>query len=173
VNLGGALVALLSDPTYGIPLVLAVGITAGVSWWAQWRTGSPPSTAATPAPEFWRIQIDSRAYFTLREGRYLVAVDGLGRRLGSVLNEKFHVKLGRDKNLSAPAVDAALPSSLTLRSIIGHLNRAYGTAYWAEHPGWLAERWPWLQRQNRRRAARNFALVVDDLAEAIPALEGR
>ncbi|MGI0156147.1 MAG: hypothetical protein ACREDE_08495, partial [Thermoplasmata archaeon] len=76
MNIGGALVALVADASYGLPLLIALGITVGVAWWSRRRTSELPLLLPTEAPEYWRIQIDSRAYFTLQQGRYLVAVDG-------------------------------------------------------------------------------------------------
>jgi len=172
VGIEAALVAFLSDPTYGIPLLIAALLTLALAWWALSRTDVPPPLLPGVAPEFWRIQIDSRAYYTLDRGEYLVAVDALGRRLGAVVDEKFHLKIGRKADRDAPYVDAALPSPLTLRDLIGDLSRAYYSAYWAEQPGWLAARWPWLHRRAQRRAAREFRRVTDEIARALPALEG-
>jgi hypothetical protein len=171
VDVTSALASLVTDPSYGIPLVIAAALTATLAWWSLWRTAELPPMAASPAPEFWRIQMDSRAYYTLGRGEYLVAVDALGRRLGTVVSDKFHVKIGRKADLDAPAVDHALPAPLTLRSLVADLSRAYYAAFWAEQPGWLASRWPWLHRRNRRRAAREFRHVTDELARALPALE--
>jgi hypothetical protein len=171
VGVETALAALLSDPSFGIPLLLAVALTAALAWWSWVRTAEPPPMLPGAAPEYWRIQVDSRAYFTLGRGEYLVAVDALGRQLGSVVMDKFHVKIGRRAELDAPAVDRALPAPMTLRALVGELSRAYYSAFWAEQPGWLAARWPWLQRRNQRRAARDFRRITDALSRAMPALE--
>jgi|SRR5580658_5353584 hypothetical protein len=170
-GLEGALIAFLSDPTYGIPLLIAAVLTLAVSWWSLSRTATPPPLLPGVAPEFWRIQMDSRAYYTLERGEYLVAVDALGRRLGGVVDQKFHIKIGHRADLDAPSVDRVLPSPLTLRSLVSDLSRAYYSAYWAEEPGWLSGRWPWLHRRVQRRAARDFRRVTDEIARALPALE--
>jgi hypothetical protein len=173
VNVESAVLALLTDPTFGIPLVVAAGLTAGMAWWAAHRTSGAPTTGAGLPPELWRIQMDSRAYYTLQEGQYLVAVDGLGRRLGEVVKERYHIEIGQKQQLDQPGVDRILPAPLTLRSLVHDLSRAYYSAFWAEQPGWLAARWPWLRRRSRRRAARDFRRVTAELAQALPALEGR
>ncbi|MGA8543324.1 MAG: hypothetical protein WB947_07315 [Thermoplasmata archaeon] len=171
MNVESSVLALLTDPSYGIPLVVAVGLTGAMAWWSQLRTANPPKMAPSLPPELWRIQIDSRAFFTLQEGKYLVAVDGLGRRLGTVVNNRFHVQIGQKRDLDAPAVDHALPAPLTLRGLVADLSRAYYSAFWAEQPGWLAGRWAWLRRRNQRRAARDFRRITAELAQALPALE--
>jgi hypothetical protein len=171
VDFFGGAAALLSDPSYGVPLVLAAALSAALAWWSLVRTSDPPTLSTSAAPEYWRIQIDSRAYVTLERGEYLVAVDALGRRLGSIVSEKFHLKIGRKDDLDAPAVDRVLPAPITLRGLVADLSRAYYSAFWAEEPGWLASRWPWWHRHEQRRAARDFRRVTDALARAIPALE--
>jgi hypothetical protein len=171
VSLESVAIDLFLDPTYGIPLLIAIGGTAGVSWWSQRRSAELPPLLPGSAPEFWRIRIDSRAYFTLQQGRYLVAVDGLGRRLGELARDKFHIRIGRKIELERSSADPVLPRPLTLRGIVDDLSRAYFSAFTAEEPGWLALRWPWLRRRQQRRAARDFAIVTAELAIALPALE--
>ena len=173
VSLEGAMVAFLTDTTFGIPLLITAVLTAVFIWWSLGRTAAPPPMLPGAAPEFWRIQTDSRAYFTLDRGEYLVAVDALGRRLGSVVSERYHLLIGRKGDLESPTVDRVLPTPMTLKGLVNDLSRAYYSAYWSEEPGWLATRWTWLQRRNRRRAARDFGRVTDELLLAIPALEAR
>ncbi|MGI0070971.1 MAG: hypothetical protein ACRECT_02710 [Thermoplasmata archaeon] len=172
VDLLGGIAAIFTDPTFGIPLVLAVALTAGALRWAQVRSRPAPELRPGSAPEFWRIQIDSRAYVRLREGKYLVAVDGLGRRLGTLLKSKYAVAILEPGQLNSAAANRVLPHPMTLKSIVRHLTRAYSSAFFAEEPGWLVRQSNWWQRRVERRAARDFALVVDDLSRAIPALEG-
>jgi hypothetical protein len=173
VDVIGAVAAVLSDPSYGIPLLVAVAWVVVLGWWARARSSAPPSMVPRGAPEYWRIQPDSRAFFTLERGEYLVAVDALGRRLGSLVNEKYHLLIGQRADLDAPAVDRVLPAPLTLRGLVRDLGRAYTSAFWAEQPGWLAMRWTWLRRRHQRRAARDFRRVTDELAQAIPLLEAQ
>jgi hypothetical protein len=172
VNLSAALFALVTDPTYGIPLLIAVGLTVSVAWWSRLRTAEIPPMSPTHAPEFWRIQLDSRAYFTLQRGQYLVAVDGLGRRLATVVREKFHLQIGNRSELDSPQVDRLLPRPLTLRALVEDLTKAYFSAFWAEDPGWVARRWEWWHRRQQRRAARDFARVTGELDLAFAVLEG-
>jgi len=172
VSFTSGIVGFLTDPTFGIPFLLVGVITAGLAWWVLIRTAPLPDLGPTPPPEYWRIQPDSRAFVTLQRGQYLVAVDGLGRRLGTVVRERFHVRIAQKPELDSPAVDRLLPSPLTLRSLVRDLSRAYYSAFRAEQPGWVAQRWPWLQRRNTRRASRDFRRITDLLSLALPALEG-
>jgi hypothetical protein len=171
LNLGSGVIALFTDPTYGIPLVVALGLAVAVGWWSRARTAALPSMTPGSAPEIWRMQLDALAYFNLQEGRYLAAVDGLGRRLGVVVRDRFHVQIAHPSELDASSVDELLPHPLTLRGLVQDLRRAYNSAAWAEEPGWLTARWPWLKRRQERRARKDFTLLTTRISAALSALE--
>ncbi|MGI0128574.1 MAG: hypothetical protein ACREEC_00195, partial [Thermoplasmata archaeon] len=84
-----------------------------------------------------------------------------------------HLRIDISTDLHSAAVDHVLPRPLTLRGLVADLTRAYYSAFWAEEPGWLAQRWSWLHHRDERRAARDFVRVTHALSLALPALEAK
>jgi hypothetical protein len=171
MNWGTALVGVFTDPTYGIPLTIAIGLTVGVGWWARVRAAPLPSMDPNPPPAVWRLQLDALVYANLSEGRYSAAVDGLGRCLAVAIRDRFRVPLAEVRGMDTEPVDRVLPRQLTLQGLFKDLNRAYTSAAWAEQPGWLAARWGWLSRRQQRRAARDFAVLTKGVTSALDAFE--
>jgi hypothetical protein len=171
MSIGTALLAVLTDPTYGIPLVVAIALTAGVGWWSLQRMSSPPTMRPPPGPEVWRMQLDALVYASLSQGRYSAAVDGLGRCLAVAVRNRFHVNITRPEEFNDPELIRVLPGPLTIEVLVRDLNRAYTSATWAEESSWLARRWRWLQRRQQRRAARDFAVLTHAVTTALTAFE--
>jgi len=165
-----ALRAVFTDPTYGIPLVIAVALTFLVGVWSLRRTAALPPLAAASAPETWRLQLDALVYSNLAEGRYSAAIDALGRCLAVCVRDRFRVPIGDPAALDDPDANRLLPPPMTLRGLVKEINRAYAAASWAEQSSWLAERWDWLRRRQQRRAARDFAQVSVQVVRALDAL---
>jgi hypothetical protein len=171
MSLVSGLLAIVTDPTYGIPLIGAMALTVAVSYWSWRRTARLPDFGRQGAPETWRLQLDALVYANLSQGRYSAAIDGLGRVLSVEVRERFRVQLGDPNGLDDPEANRLLAPPTTLRSLVNDLNRAYTSAAWAEQPGWLADRWGWLKRRQRRRAARDFAVVTYRVISALAAFE--
>ena len=171
MSVGTALLAVLTDPTYGIPLVVALALTAGVGWWSWTRTSASPTMTPGPGPEVWRLQLDALVYANLSQGRYSAAVDGLGRCLSVAVRDRFNVHMNEPSEFNDPELNRVLPGPLTLEGLVRDLNRAYTSAAWAEESSWLAIRWRWLKRRQQRRAARDFAILTDRVTKALTAFE--
>ncbi len=166
-----ALLGVFTDPTYGIPLAVAIALTIAVAWWSHLRTSALPGMTPGTAPEVWRLQLDALVYSNLSQGRYSAAVDGLGRCLAVAIRDRFHVQINRANDVDSPEINRALPRQLPLQVLIRDLNRAYTSATWAEQPGWLALQWGWLNRRQQRRAARDFAVLTKGVTTALRTLE--
>jgi hypothetical protein len=173
MSLESALLGIFTDPTYGIPLTIAVALTAFAGWWSRLRTVPLPSATLSPPPEVWRHQLDALVYSNLSQGRYSSAVDGLGRCLAVAVRNRFHVQINRGSDGGSSEVDRVLPRQLPLQVLIRDLNRAYTSASWAEQPGWLALRWTWLNRRQQRRAARDFTVLTKHVTTALGAIEAQ
>jgi len=166
-----AFLAFLTDPSFDLPLVLAVVLAVMVGWWVRARTAPLPSMVARPGHEWWNKRPDTVAYVALEQGRYFLALSALWLRLATVVHEHLHVGIDSRHDLDRASMETELPPPLTLRRVVRSLSRAYGSAYRAELPSWLELRWPWLQRRAKRRAERDFDRAVHDVAEALPVLE--
>jgi hypothetical protein len=171
VDLEGVLRALFTDPTYGIPLLVAVALAALVGWWSLKRTAPLPPLALTAPSEAWRLQLDALVYSNLREGRYSAAVDALGRCLAVTVRERFRIPVGEASSADTSEVDRLLPPPTTLRSLFKEINDAYAAAAWAEQKSWWAQRWPWLARRQQRRAVRSFARLSTRVVHLLGVLE--
>ena len=166
-----ALSAFLADPGYAIPLALAVGAALVATVWGYLRRVA----LAPPPPALGRVWWDRRsltlAYLSLQQGRYFLALYILWGRLATIAWQRFHVRIDLARSPDPAAVSRLLSSALTLPRLVEDLTQAYHSAFWAEHPSWLEQQWSWLRRRQQRRAARDFAIAIRDLAEALPALE--
>ncbi len=171
MDLPPALRAIFTDPSYEIPLVIAVVLAIVIGWWTLRRTAPLPTFGTTSAPETWRLQLDALVYANLSEGRYSAAVDALGRCLAVTVRDRFQVHLSEPSELDDPEANRLLPPPMTLRTLVREINRAYTAAAWAEQTGWLARRWSWLRSRQERKAARNFAALSTRVVRALGALE--
>ena len=171
MSLESELVGALTDPTYGIPFVVALGLSVAVGWWSRYRSSPLPAITPGSAPEVWRLQLDALVYSNLTQGRYSAAVDGLGRCLAVAVRDRYKVRMSEPTELDDPEANLALPRPLTLRGLVQELNRAYSAAAWAEDPGWLATRLPWERKRQQRRAARAFAVLTAHVTTALNAFE--
>jgi len=171
MSLLGSLTAIAADPSYGIPLIATIALTAGIGYWSWRRTARLPEFGPGTVPETWRLQLDALVYANLQQGRYSAAIDGLGRVLSLTVREKFHVQLSDANAIDDPEANRLLAPPTTLRTLVRDLNRAYTSAAWAEQPSWLAARWPWLRRRQQRRASRDFAVVTHRVLNALSSLE--
>ncbi len=166
-------VALLSDPTFDLPLVLTGATTAVLVWWSLRRAAPLPSLTPTPLAPPWGYRPESFAFASLEAGRYHRTVFALWHRLAAVARERFRVRIDQPADLRDLAFADALPEPLTPRRLVRSLTRAYASTRRAEQPDWLAERWDWVRRYRDRRASQDFSRVVAELEVALPALEGR
>lgn len=173
MDLGSALNAFFSAPTYGLPLAIAVGVTVALGRWGYSRSASLPSTSPRTHPEWWDQRPDVVACVALEEGRHFLPLYGLWLRLGAVANDRFQVRLDRPAELKRWDATRPLPSPLTPRGLVRDFMRAYYSTYFAETPGWLALQWRWWRRRQERRASQDFARVVAELGVALAALEAR
>ncbi len=172
MDLLSAFYALFTDPTYGVPMTVAVALTVFLGWWSWRRVAPLPSLSLEAAPESWRLQLDALVYSNLSRGRYTSAVDGLGRCLNYAVREHFKIQLSEQARLDDPEANRLLAPPITLRSLVRDLNRAYTSATWAEQPSWLADRVAWVKRRQQRRAARDFAVLTHRVTLALTAFEG-
>jgi hypothetical protein len=166
-----AVIAFLSDPTYDIPLVLAVVLGALLGWWARARSATLPEMTPRFGHDWWNKRPDTVAFVALSQGRYFLTLSGLWLRFSTVVREHLNIRVEVSHELDRASMSAELPEPLTLRRVARNLARAYHSAYLAERPSWLELRWPWLGRRQQRRAARDFARAVADLEVALPVLE--
>ena len=171
MSLLSSLVAVATDPTYGIPLIVTIALTVGISYWAWRRTARLPEFLPGTVPETWRLQLDALVYANLRQERYSAAIDGLGRVLSVEVRQRFNVRLTDPAELDDAEANRHLAPPTTLRTLVRDLQQAYTTAAWAEQPGWLAAHWAWIQRRQQRRAAREFAVVSQRVISALDAFE--
>lgn len=171
MSLLSGLRAVATDPTYGIPLVVAFVVAVGLSYWAWQRTARLPAFGPGTVPEIWRLQLDALVYSNLLRERYSAAVDGLGRVLSVEVARRFRLRMSDPAALDDPEANRFLAPPMTLRTLARDLERAYTSAAWAEQPGWLADHWPWLRRRQRRRAGRDFAIVTQRVMSALTAFE--
>jgi len=171
VSLVAALLALFTDPSYGLPLVATLVLAIVLGWWALRRSAPLPSLAPEIGPESWRFQLDALVYSDLKRGRYAAAVDGLGRCLSVTLRDRYRIRLSEPTELDDPEANRHLAPPMSLRTLVKDLNRAYTSATWAEQSNWIADRWGWLRRRQQRRAARDFAILTHRMTRALDALE--
>jgi hypothetical protein len=172
MGLASGIPAFFTDPTYDVPLAIAVALGVGLVWWSLARTKPLPSPVPLSRPEGWARWSDTFAYEALKQGHYFLTLYRLWQRLGAIAMLRFRVRIESGRALDSPAMTKALPSPLTPRRVVNNLARAYYSAFWADQPSWIALQWPWWKRRRQRRAAADFARAVADLSVALPALEG-
>jgi hypothetical protein len=160
------------EPSYDVPLALAVVLVVGLVWWSLVRTDPLPVTSPKRDPGWWARRRLPYAYLALEEGRYFATLYGLWQRLATVVMRRFYIGLDQKNAFDNPGVTKVLRPPLTLRLVMEDLTRAYYSAFWADEPSWAARHWSWLRRRQQRRAARDFAKAVRDLAVVFPLLEG-
>ena len=161
----------LADPGYALPLTLAAGAAIVATWWGYLRRSAPSPPAPTLGRVWWDRRSLTLAYLSLQQGRYFLALYILWGRLATIVWKRFQVRIDLARSPDPAGVSRLLSSTLTLRRLVEELTEAYHSTFWAEHPSWLEQQWPWLRRRQQRRAARDFAIAVKDLAQALPALE--
>ncbi len=161
--------AFLAELSYAIPLVVAIVLALLVAWWSRARTGKLPSMVPAPPPGHAVSSPDKSVYLSLSDGRFLLTIDLLGRRLARAVEGRYHVKLEEARALASLEVE--LPEPLTLSGVLDDLLGAYRTAAVAERPSWLNARWAWLRRRRHLRAASRFSIVLDEVKAALAALE--
>lgn len=173
--MSGSTVVLLTDPTYAIPLVVTFAAGVALLVWSRRRREPTPPVAEVTSRRPWATHPDAVAYLSIQRGQYLPAIDLLGRRLSTVLVERYHLKLDRRRALRdvEGAGGPDLPSPLTLPRLLRHLLRAYQSAYLAESVYLPPFDGPWFAARRRRRAARDFSRTVRELEVALPILEAR
>lgn len=159
----------LVELSYAIPFVLAVVLALVVTVWSRARTAKLPGTVPLPPPGQSIASPDKSVYLSLADGRLLLTLDLLGRRLARAVEGRYHVRLEEARDLAS--IEIQLPEPLTLAGVLDDLLRAYRTALAAERPSWLNARWPWLARRRHRRAARRFATVLEEVKVALGAIE--
>ncbi len=163
----------VAELSYAVPLVLIAAATVGVAWWTQSRTRALPR--ATPMPRPWTglEPPEAGALVALGQERYLPTLNLLGRRLAVVLKERLGLDIAERRGLAVGELTVPLPGTLTLPQLVDDLLAAYRAAARAETPTWWNEQVPWLHRRRVARAREEFAAIVGELAQALPALEGR
>jgi len=160
---------LLVELTYTVPLFLVAGTLILLAWWSRSRAAPLPARTPSPPRGYGIDPADKIAYSSLAEGRYLPAIDLLGRRLALVVERRYHVHLDRTHGFYPEAI--RLPPPLKLGDVLDHLLSAYRAAARAETTSWLNEQWTWLRRRRQQRAADEFTYVLAEVAAALPALE--
>ena len=165
------LAALLSDPSYAIPLVLALVAAVGLGGWGWMRRSSPDVSVWRPTRGRAGLRPEAAAAVGLREGRYLPTIDLLGRRLGAALSERYHVRIDRPAELRALRYRSPLPPGMTVAGVVHALVRAYRSAYVAEFAPRDATGPSWFQRRREARAGRDFARAVGALTITLKLLE--
>lgn len=171
MDAGSAVYDFFTNPTYDLPLAIAIGFAAGVSGWLRYRSVPLPPLEPRPRAIDWSTRPDTLAYVALEHGQYFPILFGLWQRLATATYLRFHVRIDSPFALSHPDLAHALPRPLALPDVVRDLARAYASAYWVENPNWLARQWPWLRRRGARRAAREFRAAISGLTVALPALE--
>jgi hypothetical protein len=167
---GGTSIPVLSDPTYGLPLVVSVAAASVVTWWALRRRFLPPELTPYPTRRAWMDRPDTVAFLAGERGEYLPAVELLGRRLGQVVFERYHLRLDDRRGLYRAEGVPDLPEVGTLGRLVDDLVRAFRSADRAESHN-LGNGWHWLRRHRRAVAARDFERVTAEVVAALPLLE--
>jgi hypothetical protein len=161
----------LTDPTYGLPLVVAIVGAGVVSWWALRRRFLPPPLTPYAARRAWMQRPDTATYQGGLQGLYRPAVELLGRRLAEVLFARFQLQLDDRHALRTDLRIPDLPTPGGLNGLVDDLFRAFRSAEVAESPN-VGNSWGWLRRYRRSIAARDFERITGELAAALPVLEG-
>lgn len=164
---------LVSELSYAVPLVLVAATMVGVAYWTHARTRTLPKASATPRPSSGLEPPEAGAYLALTQGRYVPALNLLGRRLAIDLKEKFGLDIGERRGLDVGELTVPLPESLTIPQLVDDLLVAWRAAARAETPTWTNQQLPWILHRRQARAQEEFAAIVAELALAFPILEGR
>ncbi|MGC2034849.1 MAG: hypothetical protein WA761_05320 [Thermoplasmata archaeon] len=167
---GDPLIGFFTDPTYDLPLVLAVVVAVGLGWWAYSRMSVPPRLVAYSLRKPWMERPDSMAYVTLQNGRKLPTVLYLYGRFAALLWEGYHVRLEEFSAGGRPHRVPVLPPPLTMEVVVRDLTRAYRSAYKAEGPSMINQWWPWIRERRQRHSAQDFAVATAELSVVLPAL---
>lgn len=161
----------LTDPSFGLPLVLASAVVVGLSAWAYLRLARPPSTVPRAASLSWSREPETIAHAALAQGRFFYPSYGLLTRLAALLWNRYGVRVERRGEVRRLSRALDLPGSVTLRVAVRDLLRAYGSALRAEEPGPFTRRWEWLARRRNRAARLRFEKAIAGLVEVFSALE--
>jgi hypothetical protein len=163
-------IPVLTDPTYGLPLVVAGAAAMAVTAWVLQRRFLPPPLTPYATRRAWMQRPDTAAYVGASQGRYLPTVELLGRRLAQVLYDRYQLRIDDPRGLRRHPELPSLPTVGTVSALVDELFRAFRAADLAEGLN-LGNSWAWLRHHRQLQAARAVARVAADVQAALPLLE--